>query len=444
VLYQEPSDTQNEEGWSLNAYFIKLFSGGVNWTANWRSVFHEDTRFAFENNRVEADNVRVRRRDRHQVNTREYHFLDTNVKTQLRAGSTDHTLLFGLNGGFEQSDFDRLRFGNVGFFVNLYEPVYGAQRPANPNPGTHLITDYYRFAAYAQDQISFGSKWKGLASVRYDVEDQNIEEVRFNQPSSQNTVGAAVPTVGVVFQPDQRWSLYGSYAQSFRPPPASAQDEEGNNNFAPERGEQFEGGFKATLANAKLDVTASFFHITKDNVLVAGSTAGVSEQIGQQRSIGFEADLRVQPVGNWQTILGYTYIDGEVTEDLNPALVGAQLRNTPRHAFNVWSRYDIASGPVRGLGFGIGLIYRGERAGSFPDQVVLGNPIPGEPFPSEYLILPDYFRADAGLYYVRGRYELTFRVNNIFDEYYLESAFNLIRIRPGNPREATFSLRFRL
>ena len=60
------------------------------------------------------------------------------------------------------------------------------------------------------------------------------------------------------------------------------------------------------------------------------------------------------------------------------------------------------------------------------------------------LHLPSYFRVDSSVYYVKSRYEVTLRVNNLFDELYYEGAFNLIRIRPGNPREATLSLRFRL
>jgi iron complex outermembrane recepter protein len=415
VRYQEPDDSQNEKGWSANVYFIKLFPGGASWNLNWRSLIHDDERIAFENNRVESDNIRVRRRDRDQANHRQYHFLDTNVRKRFSTGSVDHSLLLGLNGGFEQSDFDRLRFGDVGFFVNLYDPVYGAQRPAIPNPGTHRVTDYRRYGAYLQDQIGFSPRWKGLASVRYDLEDQNIKELRTGTPPSQNTVGAAVPTVGLVFEPDERWSIYGSYAQSFSPPAASAVDVNGVNNFKPERAAQFEGGFKATLANGAVDATLALFHIRKENVLVAVG-GGASQQIGQERSRGVEVELRLKPVSNWQTILGYTYIDGVVTDDLDPNLVGALLRNSPKHGFNLWSRYDVTSGPVRGLGLGVGLIYRGDRVGSFPGQVVLGNPIPGEPFPQAVLQLPHYFRADAGVYFVKNRYEVTLRVNNIADE----------------------------
>ena len=441
--YQEPGDWIKEEGWTASTYLTKLFSGGLSWNLNWRGVFHHDQRVAFENNRVENDNHRVRRRYRNQLNHRQYNFLDTTLRKTIKTGSVEHGLLLGLNGGREQQDFDSIASGDVGFFVDLHHPVYGQQPPARPTPGAHSVADYYRLGSYLQDQITFSPKWKGLASVRYDVEDQNIKELRLGTPAKDNTVGAAVPTAGLVFQPDQRWSLYGSFAQSFFPPPASAQDVNGRNDFVPERGRQFEGGVKVELGGGRVDATTGLFHIVKNNVLVPGPAPGTSEQIGQERSRGLEFDLRLTATTHWQTILGYTYIDAIVTKDTDLRKVGARLRNTSKHAFNLWSRYDIASGPAKGLGFGLGLIKRGDRAGSFPDQVVVGNPVPGEPFPSEILHLPAYFRTDAGIYYVRARCELTLRINNVRDERYYESAFNLVRIRPGNPREATLSVRLR-
>lgn len=179
----------------------------------------------------------------------------------------------------------------------------------------------------------------------------------------------------------------------------------------------------------------------KQNVLVT-LTSGASEQNGEERSRGLEADVRIQPVANLQAILGYTYTDAIVTEDLDPLRRGAQLINSARHAFNAWARYDLAAGPARGLGFGLGVIARGYRPGSFPNQVVrTGEPVPGQPVAQRVVDLPGYFRVDTSLYYVKSRYELTLKVNNLLDELYYESAFNLLQVRPGRPREIAMSLR---
>lgn len=441
--YQEPGDREREEGWAANAYLTKGFDAGGSWNFVWRSVWHDDNRKGFENNAPQADNRRLRRRDRHQVNKRQYHFGDTYLDKPFKAGATSHTLLFGLNGGYELRDFDRLRFNNLGFFVDIYNPVYGQQLPANPNPGFHRVTKFWDLGVYAQDRIAFSERWKGLVSLRYSWQDSDVKELRETFTPRSGTASALTPTLGLVFQPTRSLSLYGSFARSFDPATVAAVNAQGSNDFDPEKGRQFEGGFKAELAGGKVESTLALYHIVKSNVLVTVG-AGISDQIGEQRSQGLEFDLRLRPLSNWQTYLGYTYTDAKVTKDTNTLVVGAPLVNQAKHGFNLWSRYDVANGAAKGLGFGLGLIARGLRPGSLPAAVIqTGTPVPGQPVAQRALLLPGYFRTDVGLYYVRDKYELTLRVNNLLDEIYYESAFNLVLITPGNPREATLSMRVR-
>ncbi len=441
--YQEPENREREEGWAANAYFSKAFAGGVNWNFTWRSVWHDDDRKGFEHVRPETDNSRLVRRDRHQVNEREYHFGDTYLEKPLKTGAVSHSVLFGLNGGYELRDFDRLRFNATGFRIDLYNPVYGQQPPVVPSPGFHRITNVYDFGVYVQDRITFSEKWKGLAGVRYGWQDSDVEELRENFQPRDGTADAFTPNLGLVFQPTREWSLYGSFSTSYDPNVITAVDANGSNEFDPEEGIQFEGGVKADLFGGKVESTFALYHIKKKNVLLTVGP-GVSDQIGEQRSKGLEFDVRLRPIPNWQTYLGYAYTDAVVTNDVNPIVIGAPLVNQAKNGFNLWSRYDITRGGARGLGFGLGLIARSERPGSLPAQVVqTGTPVPGQPIAQRALILPGYFRADAGLYFVRDRYEVTLRVNNLFDEVYYESAFNLILITPGNPREATLSFRVR-
>jgi len=441
--YQEPGDTESESGWSFNGRFTKQFSSNATWNLAWRSVYHEDQRTGFENAVAQADNQRLSRRVRDQKNKRNYNYVDTYLNKDATTGSVGHHLLFGLNAGVEVRDFDRVRFGPTGFFINLYTPVYGAVFPATPTPGFHQNFHLFDYAAYAQDRLDLGSKWKAVASVRASGQKSEFKELRLANPDREKTVGAVNPMLGLVFQPDSQWSLYGSYATSYDPTNVTAVDANGENSFDPESGQQLEGGVKAELARGRVIATAAGFHIKKKNALVAVG-GGVSQQIGEQRSQGFELDVQLKPVPQWQTILGYAYTDAVVVDDINPVIIGAPLVNQGKNAFNFWTRYDVTQGSLKGLGFGLGLIVRSERAGSLPAPVInTGTPVPGQPVSQDALRLPGYTRADAGVYYVRDKYELTLRVNNLFDEIYYESAFNLVLITPGAPREATLSLRFR-
>jgi iron complex outermembrane receptor protein len=212
-------------------------------------------------------------------------------------------------------------------------------------------------------------------------------------------------------------------------------DATGMNNFLPERGRQYEGGVKLALAQGRGEANLAAFQITKDNVLNA-LPGNFSEQIGQERSRGAEISVNQRVIDALQLIFGYAYTDSSVSKDIDPRRRGARALNAPRHSANLWARYDASAGALRGVGFGLGLVYKGDRAGSFPTTATATLPV---------LILPSYFRVDSGVYYTAKRFELTLAAVNLLDKLYYDSAqVATLQIRPGSPRGATFSLRFRL
>jgi len=433
VRYQEPKDYLNENGKTLSLSLNKLFANGFNWNVNWRSVWHDDDTNTFENLGTSGLTI-VTRRDRHQINNRRYDFFDTGLKKTVSTGPIRHNFLLGLNGGYELQDFDRLQFStNASLNVDLYNPVYGA--PGLPiKPDSHRHTTFWNYGTYLNDQIEISPKWKALAGVRYDQQDSRQEELRINPNVSTKTNRAVLPLAGLVFEPDHTWSLYGSYSTSFTPAAAGIVDINGNNPFKPERGRQFEAGVKADFGNGRGEVTLALFHLTRDDVLITVVAGAINDQIGQEQSKGFELSANYKILNTWQTIAGFAFTDAKVTKDADPARIGSQTLNAPRNAANLWTRYDIPSGPLRGLGFGLGLVYSSDRAGSVPAST---SRLP-------VLKLPGYFRADAGLYYVSGRYELTARIVNLFDTVYYEGALTTVTVRPGAPRSATLSMRLRL
>ncbi|HET7745957.1 MAG TPA: TonB-dependent receptor [Vicinamibacteria bacterium] len=428
--YQEADDHVNEEGLTGTLHFNKAFAGGLGWNATFRSVVHDDDRKGFENVSVLADGVTLSRRDRHQVNERSYQFLDNNLRKDFSTGGVRHALLVGVNGGYEKRDFDRRNFRTApSLNVNIYNPVYGAA-PLVPLPTTHRVTDFWNYGAYVQDHVTLGGKWKATAALRYDRQDQDWKDLNSGRTSDKSD-SDVLPMVGLVFQPDAHWSLYGSYSTSFAPNSVESTDPQGNNDFDPERGRQYETGIKAEFLDGRVDTTLALFEITRQNVLnsVAG---GFFQQVGEERSRGFEYELRAKPVRNWQVILGYAYLDAEITKDVVARRIGAPVLNTPRHSGNLWTRYDFREGTLSGFGLGLGLTYQGERVGTLPPATGLT------------LTLPEYTRVDSGLYYGTSRYEVTLKITNLLDKLYYDSAASQTGIRPGGPREATLSLRLKL
>ncbi|MEM9807541.1 MAG: TonB-dependent receptor [Cyanobacteria bacterium P01_D01_bin.56] len=64
----------------------------------------------------------------------------------------------------------------------------------------------------------------------------------------------------------------------------------------------------------------------------------------------------------WNIIANYAYTDADITED-NSGLEESQLFGVPEHNVNLWTTYDIQSGPLEGLGFDLGVNYVDERFG---------------------------------------------------------------------------------
>src|SRR5207244_2652463 len=129
---------------------------------------------------------------------------------------------------------------------------------------------------------------------------------------------------------------------------------------------------------------------------------------------------------------GYSLLDSKVTASPDPVQVGALLPNVARHSANLWSRYDIRDGALKGLGIGVGLFYVGDRAGALVSTADRRD-----------LHLPSYTVADLGFYYLIDRYAFNLKIGNLFDKEYIESAGSIpdIRLLPGLPRNVTLSMR---
>jgi iron complex outermembrane receptor protein len=254
-------------------------------------------------------------------------------------------------------------------------------------------------------------------------------------PTNKTSDKSALPMVGVLFQPDKFWTLYTSYAESYVPAPANAQDVNGNNPFTPASGAQIEVGAKTEgLLNGRLSATLSVFRIVRKDVLnTFGCARGTcSEQLGGERSKGLEFETNVRPLEGWQINFGYSRLDSRITSSRDPVQIGARLTNVAHNSANLWSRYDFMSGPANGLGIGVGLVYTGERAGFLPTTA--------DP---RIMPLPAYTVMDLAVYYLFDRYSVNLKVGNVFDKVYYESTgfTGQVQILPGAPRNVALSVR---
>jgi iron complex outermembrane receptor protein len=392
----------------------------------WRSVWHEDERDLYESNAVLSNNT-LRRRNRHQYNEREYHFIDANLNYQI-GEKIKHDVLVGINGGYEYRQYDRLAFDSRGANVTLENPIYTGD-VLTDNPGSFRRWNLYNYGGYLFDRISLTEQLTAVAGVRYDYQsgdyklhylDKSTTQQEKSHSSSSNFSG------GLIYQISQPVSVYASYAESFKPQTVAKYDKNGN-QLEPEQGEQYEVGLKVSAFDERINFSAAYFDITKQNV--AENDNGFNALVGEITSNGVEANLQYLPTDNLQFQFGYTYVEAEVSKTTNSDALGNVPGFTPEHNAFAWMRYNYPQKMLGGLvGASLGLQYESKR---YTDEET-----------SKRVLLPSYTVIDAGLYYETEQMKYALNIGNITNKQYYVGGTNNTRIYPGEPLNITLSARF--
>ncbi|MDY6897503.1 MAG: TonB-dependent siderophore receptor, partial [Cyanobacteriota bacterium] len=349
-------------------------------------------------------------------------YANADVIGKFNTGSIKHKILAGVDYRRDTAD-PNFQFGEYPS-INVFNPIY-TREPYEIRPATFAQENITQIGIYLQDQIELLPNLKVLAGIRYDTVDEFYDgrneegELDYEEEYSSN---AWSPRFGIVYQPIQPVSLYASYTRSFAPGYGVTADGE---PFDPERGRQFEVGAKVDLSD-KLSLTLAAFDIRKQNV---GTTdpdnINFSIQTGEQTSRGIELNLGGEISPGWKMTAAYTYLDAFVSED-NSDIEGNRLAKVPENQFSLWSTYEIQKGNLKGLGFGLGLFYVGERQRDLDNSYELGS----------------YFRTDAALFYKKDNWRAQLNIENLFDINYFRSAnYDFVGggVNPGKPLAVTAS-----
>jgi iron complex outermembrane receptor protein len=242
-----------------------------------------------------------------------------------------------------------------------------------------------------------------VAGLRYDTIGIETEDQLGRREGNNIELSSWTPRLGILYRPIPELSLFANYSQSFRPTTSTGAD---GSILKPEEGEGFEVGVKAELFDRRLLATLTYFDITKQNVPVTDpDNLLFSVSSGEQRNRGIELDLIGELLPGWKILGSYAYIDSEVTEDTNEALIGNRLYGIPEHKATLWTTYEIQSGSFKGLGFGVGFEYASDRYGNLANDYKIG----------------DYFIGNAAIFYQRDNYRFALNFRNFTDETYIKS-----------------------
>ena len=446
TVYNDHNDIGRDRGDSVSTAFHTVID---DWTirVQTRSVWHTDLTREFTVNNAgiytpkatfATPTTTLTRQYNDVINGHRYNFFDANAFHQFGHGDFTNTVIVGVGGGLEFSNNSRFGFGpNVGPAVALINPQL--DQSAYPADGTAIQSQrntLTNMGEYINDQIKLWDRIHISLGVR---NDQQIAHgidvfVPTKTPYAHQNVKSVTGQAGLTFDITKQLSGYGSWSQSVVPNSVTSIDAQGNSSFGPEKGLQYETGLKFENLSRTFYVALAAYYINRSNVLVAtGTVQPVSQQAifrldGEQHSEGYELEAQWQPKSYWQLqgglAVGKAFIAASVK---NPQTIGLDLANAPRESGNLWSRFNVPSGTLKGLGLGTGLIY-------------VGKSWAGDPTTTLYYTLPGWVRVDGALYYKWKRYNVSLNVNNLTDRRYISSAQSAITLNPGEMRKLTLSI----
>lgn len=380
--------------------------------------------FSTEANNLLADGRTLRRQRRQ----RDFSASDRSGRIELlgklATGSLRHHLLFGVDAyRFDDRRVQLRRNPSSAnpYAIDLFQPVYGGVA----DPLTLSIDTLERqraHAVYAQDQIDLGERWKALLGMRYDSARQSVANHRLKTASAQS-LHAASPRAGLVYQPAKTLSLYATAARAYRPNSGISID---NSAFDAEKSLSYEVGAKVDALDGKLSSTVALYKIDKKNVLTTNpANADFAIPAGEVGSRGLELDVAGAVTRTLQLSAAYAYTDASVTRGDKTIRSGSHFPNVARHSANVLLVSNFTLGGA-GASLGGGASYVGKRMGDVAA--------------SSSFELPAYTTVKLVAAWTPYRtLRLALHVDNLFNRAYYASSYSQLWVAPGSERNATLT-----
>ncbi|NJR31640.1 MAG: TonB-dependent receptor [Chamaesiphon sp. CSU_1_12] len=203
-----------------------------------------------------------------------------------------------------------------------------------------------------------GTIAQGALFAQYNVtlNPQLIATAGLRQDFSSLTNGSVTsPALGVKWDVNSATTLRANYIRNFRTPTLSNLFSTnpgfiGNPNLLPEIGNSFDVGIDQKLGNFGL-LRLTAFQNDISNVVafqrIAPPVNGISgtwTNIGQVKTQGIEASLNAKIAPNIYGFVNYTLNSPRIERDVNPALVGRELRFAGGDKFGIGISYENPSG----------------------------------------------------------------------------------------------------
>lgn len=367
------------------------------------------------------------------------------IGQEIKTGFLTHTFQVGFD--WKESYTETRKFGRngdpkvTGINVDVIDVTKDVNNilPANINPDELQFIDNVvnakapTIGLMAQEVLGIGKYVKAILGVRYS---------KFNGETDGKSE-AIDPQFGLMFAPRENINIYGSYT--------TTTSLRGNANPLINGGtigaavtRQWEAGVKTDWFDEKLRFNINLYSMDMNNLSYSvlndqGNATGYYDFAGDLTRKGIEIDLIGRAFENLEVMAGYAYLDAKYHD--SPAYVnGSRPMMAAEHTANAFLNYTIRDGALRGLNFGGGVYYVGERpVNEFTQKTIIHNTVPGvEPF-----MLNAYTTLNAQIGYTNGNYGIKFFANNLNDAIGYNAYYRGGYLNRNDPRNFSLQLNYK-
>jgi iron complex outermembrane recepter protein len=378
------------------------------------------------------------------------YFASTDARRDIEIFGMRHSMLAGLDLFEAVQDSELHVKADPTLAIDLFAPQQTAVSWAslqNPDQKAHTTIAERWGGLYFQDQVQINDRLYLLMGARVDHVSELLDtgiatptNEGFGFGGETQHVTAIKGRGGLVWHPTAALSLYANYSQNFGITAGLFQSGNGNTQLGlpAEVAAEWETGIKFESPTGRASATLDWFNLTKENIsspvlAPALDFASVYYLNHKARNQGLEADFRGEILPGLQLLASYAYIESRFENDPGLGFVaqkeiellantGNRMFGVPRHGGSALAVYHVATGPLRRLELGFGVVVRSEREGDSLNDYQL----------------PTFARCSALAAYSWRAAATDFRfqinVDNAFNARYFESLSGTHTVMPGAPR----------
>jgi iron complex outermembrane recepter protein len=364
----------------------------------------------------------------------------------------------------------------TGLFYSFDEVTSDAGIDSSDSLATRYLIDYEQettaAALFSQMEYSFNEAWSVELGLRYSWEERDyVGGTTDLNPFDQSVIlylplelgGFGLPPeftgplpltagtkfkfddsdvswrLGANFRPDENWLIYANASTGFKSGIVFSDISfvpEDMGPLDPEDLLAYEVGFKATLAEGRLQLNgAAFLYDYEDIQTQVPTELALTFTNAEEADVtGLELDLNWQATDGLNLRAGVSWLDTEID---SPGLDGNELPNAPELQYNLIARYDLTLNNGMGLGFQADMKYSDEMFKEATNDVLAQS--------DDYTV----YNARISLSGDDDQWELALWGKNLGNEEYLQhsfvtSFFTITSDLYGSPRTygATLSYNF--